>query len=74
MDTKPTVDVILDAAETLDRAAMELRHRAERLAETGDFEMAGDCISTVTNAFNNLRLDLFVIRPIREHRRNAEST
>ena len=66
IDVQPTAEAIKKMAETLRAAALQLDGIAERTLARGDFECVGDAASCVANLLPNLRLDLLVVRPLRE--------
>lgn len=65
MDVRPTVDAIARAADVLEDAAKKLRIAAARMEETNDLTYVSEAMSAVINAWPNMRLDLFVTRPLR---------
>lgn len=67
MNTQPTVETMMQAAQHLQWAADELTRKAIELQETEDFTLTGEALNIISNLFGNLRLDLFAIRPLREH-------
>lgn len=64
-DVEPTAEAIDQAAEVLERAAAELRRRSNRMRQDGDITHAAEAMSTVQNIIPQMRLDLFVTRPLR---------
>jgi len=66
MNTGSTIEVMLQAAYHLRRTAEEIEQKARALEQTGDFSLVGEAINAFSNLFNNVRLDLFVNRPVRE--------
>lgn len=72
IDTEPICETIENAAEVLERAAKDLRHHAELIRQDNDVTWAGEAVNTITNTFNNLRLDLFVKRSVRAIVRSQE--
>lgn len=66
MNTKPTVDIMRAAADRMRDYAARLDSDAARLEETGDWDYASEGMNTVLNMIGNLRLDLFIARPLRE--------
>jgi hypothetical protein len=64
----PTADAIENAASVLEDAAIDLRRQAKRMREGGDITIAAEAINTLANIWNNVRLDLFVTRPLRAYR------
>lgn len=62
----PTADSVDAMVRTLRDAALDLERLANRMRETGDFELAGDAVNRISNMMPNLRLDLLVQRPLRE--------
>lgn len=66
MNTQPTVAIMLDTARSLEESAQEIRRKAEELAKTGDWSLAGEALNTLSNLFGGIRFDLFAIRPLRE--------
>lgn len=67
MDTKPTEQALLDMAENLEEEARKMRRYAADLADKKDFNVAGWAINSIVNLLGNMRLDLLVIRPVREY-------
>ena len=61
-----TAKAIREASSVLRRAADDLEAKATRMLEDGDLDRATEAMQTVVNCYSNLRLDLFVGRPIRE--------
>jgi hypothetical protein len=70
MDVEPTAQIIDDAAEALERAAKDLRHRAVKMRADGDITHTAEAVSTIVNIFANIRLDLLVTRPLRAAMQN----
>ncbi|MHA2135994.1 MAG: hypothetical protein ACW99J_19210 [Candidatus Thorarchaeota archaeon] len=70
IDTNPTSKIIRDAAGILERAAVQLRIKANQLDDTRDFSLVSEAMNDITNAFSSIRLDLFITRPIRELERH----
>ena len=66
IDYKPTAEVINNAANELEYRAKELRRYAKELEEKQDFEYAVEAMRCFFGLFQNVRLDLFAMRPIRE--------
>lgn len=66
IDVDPTVDAIRKMAESLRHAAMQLESIADKTEASGNFEQVGDAISCVANLVPNLRLDLLIVRPLRQ--------
>jgi hypothetical protein len=66
IDVGPTAETIEAAAKVLEDAARELRYQAAKMREEGDLTRASQAINTFANIWQNLRLDLFVTRPLRE--------
>lgn len=64
-DVEPTAQVILDAAETLERSARNLRYRANKMLEEKDPTHAAEAVNTLVNIWSAVRLDLLVSRPLR---------
>jgi hypothetical protein len=73
IETKGTVEVILDAAKSFENKARELRHLAAQLKETGEWSIAGEAIQCCVDVFPSLRLDLLSIRPARELERKVQA-
>lgn len=70
IDVEPTVTVILDMADTLNRYSRELKAIARKMETDGDISRASEALTCITNCVQNLRLDLLVTRPIREFDRS----
>ncbi|HCF4721602.1 TPA: hypothetical protein NIF38_000703 [Pseudomonas aeruginosa] len=66
VDVEPTAKVIDDIAEELELKVRELRRIAVELRETGNFDCAGEAAATVATLTRNMRLDLLVMRPLRQ--------
>jgi hypothetical protein len=66
VDVEPTVAVIMDMAATMERYAAEMKAVARKMLIDGDISRAAEALTSITNCFQNLRLDLLVTRPIRE--------
>ena len=71
IDVNPTAKAIEDAASVLEQAADELRYQATRMREERDLTRASQAINTLANIWQNVRLDLFVTRPLRETMRRS---
>lgn len=66
IDVEPTVDVIRKMAEKLRAAALELDAIADKTQADGNFEHVGDAATCIANLMPNMRLDLLVVRPLRQ--------
>lgn len=66
IDVNPTAEAIERMAENLRAAANQLDEIAARTRQKGNFEAVGDAASCAANLLPNLRLDLLVVRPLRE--------
>lgn len=66
IDVAPTAEIIRKMAASLRVAAAELDAIATKTLADGNFERVGDAASCVANLIPNLRLDLLVVRPLRE--------
>lgn len=66
IDVAPTVEKIRSAANSFRRAADEIDRLGDRMAETQDLTYAAEVINTALSAQLNARLDLMVVRPLRE--------
>lgn len=73
MNTQPTCEIILQAADRLEETAKELRLQSKRLEESGDFSYTAEVANKIVNMILNLRLDLLITRPIREYEREKNS-
>jgi hypothetical protein len=71
IDVTPTAVAIEDAAKVLAEAAHELLYQAAKMREDGDLTRASQAINTLANIWQNVRLDLFVTRPLRETMRKS---
>ena len=69
IDVTATAEVIEEMANNMEHYAAELRRHATKMRERNEITYAAEAIATVSNAFHNLRLDLLVVRPIREFQR-----
>jgi hypothetical protein len=74
MNYKSTADAIREAANELEYRAKELRRYAEDIEKKQDFEYVASALNCFANLFQNVRLDLFAARPIRELTRKSETT
>ncbi|QCT95390.1 hypothetical protein FEV13_00095 (plasmid) [Stutzerimonas degradans] len=66
INVEPTAKVIDDIAEELELKVRELRRIAAELRETGNFDYTGEAAATVATLTRNMRLDLLVMRPLRQ--------
>jgi len=66
INVEPTAKVIDDMAEKLEYYARDLRIISKKMRKTNDLTYASEALNSITNCFNNLRLDLLATRPIRE--------
>jgi hypothetical protein len=66
VNVQPTVEAIKKMAENLRDAAQQLDGIAESTQASGNFERVGDAANCVANLMPNLRLDLLIVRPLRE--------
>lgn len=66
IDVGPTVETINKMAESLRDAAAQLDAIAENTKRDGNFRRVGDAASCVANLIPNLRLDLLVVRLLRQ--------
>ena len=66
-----TAEVLDQMAQYLRDSANEIERKAKRLRESGDFDYAGEVLNEVQNCFRAMRLDLLVIRPVREMKKAA---
>lgn len=64
-DVSATIETIEDAAKVLESTAQRLRYLVSEMRADGDLTRAGDALSAVQSMLPNLRLDLFVVRPLR---------
>lgn len=69
MNTEPTAEKIDEMARVMRQYADDLDRCAKKMRERGDLTYAAEAVNVVTNCFSNLRLDLMVVRPIREYER-----
>lgn len=69
VDIKLTAEAIDEMAESLEHYANELRRNAKSMRKHNDIAYAGEAIQTIKNCFGSLRIDLLVVRPIREFQR-----
>lgn len=67
IDVEPTVEAIRKMAENLRVAALQLDAIAEHTLADGNFERVGDAANCVANLMPNLRLDLLIVRPLRQY-------
>ena len=72
MNVEPTAAIVEDIADTMERYAKEMRHIAGTIRETGDLSRASEAMSAFQNMIGNCRLDLLVVRPIREIQRETD--
>lgn len=66
IDVKPTAEAIRKMAENLRHAAQQLDGIAEKTEANGTFEYVGDAANCIANLMPNLRLDLLIVRPLRQ--------
>lgn len=66
MNVNPTVEVIMKMAKELEYRAEALRRTANKMKESEDLTYAGEVMNEVVAMIANLRLDLLVVRPLRE--------
>lgn len=66
IDVKMTAEAIDEMAKALEHYANDLRQNAKSMRKHNDISYAGEAMQTIKNCFGNLRMDLLVIRPIRE--------
>lgn len=59
-ERKRPAEILEYAASSLEDAASRLRRFAEEFRRTGDTDYLSFAMNTVTNIFQNIRLDLFV--------------
>lgn len=69
LDVTMTAGAIDHAADMTERAAADLRRLAARMRADGDLQSAGEAASVVAQLPGQCRLDLFVVRPLRECQR-----
>ena len=60
------IQLVRESAKTMHRYADDMDRCADKMEERDDLEYLGEAMLCVTNMLNNLRLDLFVSRPVRE--------
>lgn len=65
-DVKPTVEKIKQMAETIRKYADEIENHGNVMLRTGDLTYAAEVVSAFTAMMINARLDLMVVRPLRE--------
>lgn len=65
-DVEPTAETIDRAAQELRYYANQLEHLSKSLRKTKDFGYAAEATSLLCGMLINLRLDLLVTRPLRE--------
>lgn len=66
IDVFPTAAAIRKMAEVLRDAALQLDNIADATLANEDFTRVGDALLCVSNIMPNLRLDLLVVRPLRQ--------
>jgi hypothetical protein len=69
MDIEPTAEVIDEMAETMRRFAESMSRTANKMRETGDLGYAAEALTDALACMNNMRMDLLVVRPLREFQR-----
>lgn len=69
MNTKPTSEVIRQAAKTIEEYSKRMNKLADDMDRTEDLSYCGEALSMVINMLSNIRIDLFSTRPIREYER-----
>lgn len=73
MKVEPTAETINNMAKTMRHFADSLDRTAAKMRETEDLGYASEALNTALDCLNNMRLDLLVVRPIREFQmREAE--
>lgn len=65
-NVKMTVEAIEEMADNLEHYAKEIRRHAASMRKDGDLTRAAEVAQAVKNCFANLRIDLLIIRPLRE--------
>lgn len=73
LNVEPIAKVIDDLAENLRHRAAQLDRHAAELRATGDLDIVSVALNVAVSTAN-MRLDLLVIRPIRELQRAQPST
>lgn len=71
-DVKPTVEKIKEMAETIRKYADEIENHGKVMQRTGDLTYAAEVLSAFTAMIINARLDLMVVRPLRETMKDAK--
>lgn len=71
MNGESTADHVDNMARILRRSANKLDRYAETMRDENDVTYAAEVMNEIIGLFNNLRLDLMVIRPIRECQRKS---
>ena len=66
MNVEPTAKHIDEMAHQLIYYADQLKRVAAKMRETGDISYAAEAMNAIPNCVQNLRLDLLVMRPLRE--------
>lgn len=69
MNFKSTEDSIDHVIETFENTISELERIKKIMLEKRDLSYTGEVLNEITNCFRNLRIDLLVIRPLREYER-----
>jgi hypothetical protein len=69
METKPTVEVMMEMAGRMRDYADNMERVAQKMEEREDLTYASEAIGVIQNLFLNLRIDLLVTRPMREYER-----
>jgi hypothetical protein len=73
MNVKPTVELIRESTIRMRQYANELERLAKNMEDGNDLSLASEALSIISNCFSNIRLDLFVTRPLREYERTANA-
>jgi len=67
MNVKPVTEVIREAAETMHSYSERMNKLADDIESSGDLSSCGEALNMISNMLANIRMDLFVTRPIREY-------
>lgn len=66
MNVEPTVEIIQKMAKELDYRAGRVGMIATKMQDTEDLTYAAEVVNEIVSLITNLRLDLLVVRPLRE--------
>ena len=74
MNAKPTAQVMRKMATVCRTYAENFENAACDLEESEDFTVCGQVLTDVLNLLQSLRLDLLIMKPLREYMKDSESS